>query len=76
VASARFGVTSNYLVNSRELQIKIAQGPNREKATIARSQGRRSYSQGPSFNAGVMLISPPPHHDIYSIEDLAQLIFD
>ena len=77
VASARFGVTSNYLVNSRELQIKIAQGAkpgeggqlpgHKVDATIARV--RHSMP-------GVMLISPPPHHDIYSIEDLAQLIYD
>ena len=77
VASARFGVTSNYLVNSRELQIKIAQGAkpgeggqlpgHKVDATIARVR---------HSTPGVMLISPPPHHDIYSIEDLAQLIFD
>ncbi len=77
VASARFGVTANYLINADELQIKIAQGakpgeggqlPGRKvDATIARV--RHSI-------AGVGLISPPPHHDIYSIEDLAQLIYD
>ena len=77
VASARFGVTSNYLVNSRELQIKIAQGAK---------PGEGGQLPGPKVDAliakvrysmpGVMLISPPPHHDIYSIEDLAQLIFD
>ena len=77
VASGRFGVTSNYLVNSRELQIKMAQGAkpgeggqlpgHKVDATIARVR---------HSTAGVMLISPPPHHDIYSIEDLAQLIFD
>ncbi len=77
VASARFGVTTNYLINADDLQIKIAQGakpgeggqlPGRKvDATIARV--RHSI-------AGVGLISPPPHHDIYSIEDLAQLIYD
>ena len=77
VASGRFGVTSNYLVNSRELQIKMAQGAkpgeggqlpgHKVDAVIARV--RHSMP-------GVMLISPPPHHDIYSIEDLAQLIYD
>jgi glutamate synthase domain-containing protein 2/glutamate synthase domain-containing protein 1/glutamate synthase domain-containing protein 3 len=77
VASARFGVTSSYLVNSRELQIKMAQGAkpgeggqlpgNKVDAMIARVR---------HSTPGVMLISPPPHHDIYSIEDLAQLIFD
>ncbi|TAL32382.1 MAG: glutamate synthase large subunit [Spirochaetes bacterium] len=77
VASGRFGVTSNYLVNSREIQIKMAQGAkpgeggqlpgHKVDVTIARVR----YS-----TPGVMLISPPPHHDIYSIEDLAQLIYD
>src|SRR5207248_9282558 len=77
VASGRFGVTAHYLVNADELQIKIAQGakpgeggqlPGRKvDATIARV--RHSIP-------GVGLISPPPHHDIYSIEDLAQLIYD
>jgi glutamate synthase (ferredoxin) len=77
VASGRFGVTSHYLVNSQELQIKMAQGAkpgeggqlpgHKVDATIARV---RHSTQG------VGLISPPPHHDIYSIEDLAQLIYD
>jgi glutamate synthase (NADPH/NADH) large chain len=77
VASGRFGVTPHYLVNAEVLQIKIAQGAkpgeggqlpgNKVNAMIARLR----YS-----NPGVALISPPPHHDIYSIEDLAQLIFD
>ena len=77
VASGRFGVTANYLVNADELQIKMAQGAkpgeggqlpgHKVDAVIARV--RHSI-------AGVGLISPPPHHDIYSIEDLAQLIFD
>ncbi len=77
VASGRFGVTTNYLVNADELQIKMAQGAkpgeggqlpgHKVDATIARV--RHSIP-------GVGLISPPPHHDIYSIEDLAQLIYD
>ncbi len=77
VASGRFGVTAEYLVNADDLQIKMAQGAkpgeggqlpgNKVDATIAKVR----YS-----TPGVGLISPPPHHDIYSIEDLAQLIFD
>jgi glutamate synthase (NADPH/NADH) large chain len=77
VASARFGVTSNYLTQADELQIKMAQGAK---------PGEGGQLPGPKVDAwiaktrhstpGVGLISPPPHHDIYSIEDLAQLIFD
>ena len=77
IASGRFGVSANYLVNADEIQIKIAQGAkpgeggqlpgHKVDAIIART--RHSIE-------GVQLISPPPHHDIYSIEDLAQLIFD
>ena len=77
IASGRFGVSANYLVNADEIQIKIAQGAkpgeggqlpgHKIDAIIART--RHSIQ-------GVGLISPPPHHDIYSIEDLAQLIFD
>ena len=77
VASGRFGVTAEYLVNAREIQIKIAQGAKpgeggqlpgyKVDSIIART--RHSIP-------GISLISPPPHHDIYSIEDLAQLIFD
>ncbi len=77
VASGRFGVTINYLTNADELQIKMAQGAkpgeggelpgNKVNDTIARCR---------NSTPGVGLISPPPHHDIYSIEDLAQLIFD
>ncbi len=77
VASGRFGVTAEYLVNADEIQIKMAQGAkpgeggqlpgHKIDAIIAKTR----YS-----TAGVTLISPPPHHDIYSIEDLAQLIFD
>jgi len=77
VASGRFGVTAEYLANCRELQIKVAQGAK---------PGEGGHLPGYKVNAeiarvrystpGVSLISPPPHHDIYSIEDLAQLIFD
>ncbi|MBK6464698.1 MAG: glutamate synthase large subunit [Myxococcales bacterium] len=77
VASGRFGVTSHYLVNADEIQIKMAQGAkpgeggqlpgHKVDAVIARVR---------HSTPGVTLISPPPHHDIYSIEDLAQLIFD
>ncbi|WP_018684480.1 glutamate synthase large subunit [Actinokineospora enzanensis] len=77
VASGRFGVTSEYLVNADDIQIKMAQGakpgeggqlpPNKVYPWIARTR---------HSTAGVGLISPPPHHDIYSIEDLAQLIHD
>src|SRR5471030_1120651 len=77
VASARFGVTANYLVNADELQIKMAQGAKPgeggqlpgHKVDAAIARVRHSIP-------GVGLISPPPHHDIYSIEDLAQLIYD
>ena len=77
VASGRFGVTSNYLTNCNELQIKIAQGAKPGEGgqlpghKVDEWIGRVRHS-----TPGVGLISPPPHHDIYSIEDLAQLIFD
>jgi len=77
VASGRFGVTSNYLVNSDELQIKMAQGAKPGEGgqlpghKVDKVIGAVRYS-----TPGVGLISPPPHHDIYSIEDLAQLIYD
>ena len=77
VASGRFGVTTEYLVNADMLQIKVAQGAkpgeggqlpgHKVDATIAKTR---------HSTPGVGLISPPPHHDIYSIEDLAQLIYD
>jgi glutamate synthase domain-containing protein 2/glutamate synthase domain-containing protein 3 len=77
VASARFGVTSNYLVNSRELQIKMAQGAKPgEGGQLPGDKVDKSIAKVRHSMPGVMLISPPPHHDIYSIEDLAQLIFD
>jgi glutamate synthase (NADPH/NADH) large chain len=77
VASGRFGVTALYLNNARELEIKVAQGAKPGeggqlpgfKVTVEIARLRHS-------TPGVMLISPPPHHDIYSIEDLAQLIYD
>jgi glutamate synthase (NADPH/NADH) large chain len=77
VASGRFGVTPNYLVNAEVLQIKIAQGAKPGEGgqlpghKVNQMIARLRYSR-----PGVALISPPPHHDIYSIEDLAQLIFD
>ncbi len=77
VASARFGVTAHYLVNADEIQVKVAQGAkpgeggqlpgNKVDVTIARLR---------NATPGVGLISPPPHHDVYSVEDLAQLIHD
>jgi glutamate synthase domain-containing protein 2/glutamate synthase domain-containing protein 1/glutamate synthase domain-containing protein 3 len=77
VASARFGVTINYLVNSRELQIKIAQGAKPgEGGQLPGAKVDADIAKVRHSTPGVMLISPPPHHDIYSIEDLAQLIFD
>jgi glutamate synthase (ferredoxin) len=77
VASGRFGVTSNYLVHARELQIKIAQGAKPGEG--GQLPGTKVYpwiAKVRHATPGVGLISPPPHHDIYSIEDLAQLIFD
>ena len=77
VASGRFGVTAEYLVNADEIQIKIAQGAKPGEGgqlpghKVDRIIARTRYSI-----PGITLISPPPHHDIYSIEDLAQLIFD
>ena len=77
VASARFGVTSWYLVNSRELQIKMAQGAKPgEGGQLAGLKVDGTIAKVRHSTPGVTLISPPPHHDIYSIEDLAQLIFD
>jgi glutamate synthase (NADPH) large chain len=77
VASARFGVTSNYLVNSRELQIKMAQGAKPgEGGQLPGAKVDAAIAKVRHSTPGVMLISPPPHHDIYSIEDLAQLIYD
>ncbi len=77
VASARFGVTSEYLVNSQELQIKMAQGAKPGEG--GQLPGTKVYpwiAEVRHSTPGVGLISPPPHHDIYSIEDLAELIHD
>ncbi len=77
VASGRFGVTINYLVNSSELQIKMAQGAKPgEGGQLPGHKVNEEIASVRHSTPGVMLISPPPHHDIYSIEDLAQLIFD
>ena len=77
VASARFGVTTHYLVNADEIQIKMAQGAKPgEGGELPGHKVDKYIAQVRHTTPGVMLISPPPHHDIYSIEDLAQLIFD
>ncbi|HNX68484.1 MAG TPA: glutamate synthase large subunit [Candidatus Omnitrophota bacterium] len=77
VASARFGVTIHYLANSKELQIKMAQGAKPgEGGQLPGHKVDAMIAKVRHSTPGVMLISPPPHHDIYSIEDLAQLIFD
>ncbi len=77
VASARFGVTANYLVNADELQIKMAQGAKPgEGGQLPGHKVDEIIAKLRHSTPGVTLISPPPHHDIYSIEDLAQLIYD
>ena len=77
VASARFGVTTHYLVNADELQIKMAQGAKPgEGGQLPGHKVSEEIARVRHSTPGVTLISPPPHHDIYSIEDLAQLIFD
>ncbi len=77
VASGRFGVTTNYLVNADELQIKIAQGAKPgEGGQLPGHKVDEVIARVRHSIPGVPLISPPPHHDIYSIEDLAQLIYD
>ena len=77
VASGRFGVNINYLVNSNELQIKMAQGAKPgEGGQLPGHKVNEIIAKVRNSTAGVMLISPPPHHDIYSIEDLAELIHD
>ncbi len=77
VASARFGVTSKYLVSAKEIQIKIAQGAKPgEGGHLPGSKVYPWVAKTRHSTTGVGLISPPPHHDIYSIEDLAQLIYD
>ena len=77
VASGRFGVTAEYLVNSDMMQIKMAQGAKPgEGGQLPGHKVDRTIAKVRHSTPGVGLISPPPHHDIYSIEDLAQLIFD
>jgi glutamate synthase domain-containing protein 2/glutamate synthase domain-containing protein 1/glutamate synthase domain-containing protein 3 len=77
VASGRFGVTSEYLVNAKEIQIKMAQGAKPgEGGQLPGSKVYPWIAKTRHTTAGVGLISPPPHHDIYSIEDLAELIHD
>ncbi len=77
VASGRFGVTSNYLTNANELQIKMAQGAKPgEGGQLPGHKVDDWIGRVRNATPGVGLISPPPHHDIYSIEDLAQLIYD
>lgn len=77
VASGRFGVTAEYLVNADEIQIKIAQGAKPgEGGQLPGFKVDKVIAKTRHSIPGISLISPPPHHDIYSIEDLAQLIFD
>ena len=77
VASGRFGVTAEYLVNADEIQIKIAQGAKPgEGGQLPGHKVDKIIAKTRHSIPGISLISPPPHHDIYSIEDLAQLIFD
>jgi glutamate synthase domain-containing protein 2/glutamate synthase domain-containing protein 1/glutamate synthase domain-containing protein 3 len=77
VASGRFGVTTEYLVNAKEIQIKMAQGAKPgEGGQLPGHKVNEEIARVRYSTPGVILISPPPHHDIYSIEDLAQLIFD
>lgn len=77
VASGRFGVTANYLVNADEIQIKVAQGAKPgEGGQLPGFKVDEVIARTRHSIPGISLISPPPHHDIYSIEDLAQLIFD
>ncbi len=77
IASGRFGVTAEYLVNAEELQIKVAQGAKPgEGGQLPGFKVNEIIAKTRNSIPGISLISPPPHHDIYSIEDLAQLIFD
>jgi glutamate synthase domain-containing protein 2/glutamate synthase domain-containing protein 3 len=77
VASARFGITSAYLASAEELQIKMAQGAKPgEGGQLPGAKVDETIARVRHSTPGIMLISPPPHHDIYSIEDLAQLIYD
>ena len=77
IASGRFGVTTEYLVNAEEIQIKVAQGAKPgEGGQLPGFKVNEVIAKTRHSIPGISLISPPPHHDIYSIEDLAQLIFD
>jgi glutamate synthase domain-containing protein 2/glutamate synthase domain-containing protein 1/glutamate synthase domain-containing protein 3 len=77
IASGRFGVTAEYLVNARDLQIKISQGAKPgEGGQLPGHKVNEEIGRVRHSTPGVTLISPPPHHDIYSIEDIAQLIYD
>lgn len=77
VASGRFGVTNNYLINAEEIQIKMAQGAKPgEGGQLPGFKVNKIIAKTRNSTPGITLISPPPHHDIYSIEDLAQLIYD
>ncbi len=77
IASGRFGVTAEYLVNAEEIQIKVAQGAKPgEGGQLPGFKVNDIIAKTRNAIPGISLISPPPHHDIYSIEDLAQLIFD
>ncbi|KAJ2559274.1 glutamate synthase [NADH] [Coemansia sp. RSA 1933] len=77
IASGRFGVTSNYLADADELQIKMAQGAKAgEGGELLGTKVSKEIAKTRHTTPGVTLVSPPPHHDIYSIEDLKQLIFD
>ena len=77
IASGRFGVTAEYLVNAEEIQIKVAQGAKPgEGGQLPGFKVNKVIAKTRNSIPGITLISPPPHHDIYSIEDLAQLIYD
>ena len=77
IASGRFGVTAEYLVNAEEIQIKVAEGAKPgEGGQLPGFKVNKIIAKTRNAIPGISLISPPPHHDIYSIEDLAQLIFD
>ena len=77
IASGRFGVTAEYLNRCREIEIKVAQGAKPgEGGQLPGFKVSEVIAKLRHSTPGVMLISPPPHHDIYSIEDLAQLIYD
>src|SRR6185295_5952516 len=77
VASGRFGVTPEYLMSARELEIKMAQGAKPgEGGQLPGHKVSADIARVRHTLAGISLISPPPHHDIYSIEDLKQLIYD